>query len=281
MSGEKGTDVAWIYKVLGHPQRKKIIESIAEKEGCSFTELRQTLNTSVGALYFHLDTLGSLITQDSHRRYVLTDQGKLAHKILKDTADQISTIPSTKTETDPAQHLKQILLPSQLFLHISNNPVRYIPITILTIIGSGALLTIPTGLEFILLFPVSRPTENPAILAISLVVSWLLFTALCNLLSVLLFKREAGNLTLLTISPFSYLPLTLFTAIWHTNNALGLPLTTASISIFLILTQAWAIAIMSTALSISKGLRIEKAALCVLAVVYANLACMTLINAYR
>jgi len=63
MAREEPRKIERIYKVLGHPHRKRIIEMIGEKGKCSSKELLENLNISTGAFYYHIDSLGDLITQ--------------------------------------------------------------------------------------------------------------------------------------------------------------------------------------------------------------------------
>ena len=72
-------DLQQIFVALGHPIRIKIIEMISQAEFAGFTRLKTGLNLSVGSLYYHLEVLGNLITQNSQRKYILSNVGEVAH----------------------------------------------------------------------------------------------------------------------------------------------------------------------------------------------------------
>ena len=64
-------DTRQIYAAFSHPIRKTIVDLMAKNERIGFRDLKEELNVSVGTLYYHLDTLGDLVTQDKKRKYIL------------------------------------------------------------------------------------------------------------------------------------------------------------------------------------------------------------------
>lgn len=274
---EKPKDVAQMYKALGHPHRKKIIEIIGEKEKSSFKELHETLNISVGALYHHLDALNQLISQDDQRKYILTEQGKLAYELLKTKEKQLSSLLLKERTRSLLAPLQRIFIPERLFLYMSNKPIKCIPLTAV-IVTFGTWIAAQANLEFILVFPDSLSTAPSTLIAASFVISWLVLFALCAFMVNVFFKRKNGNLTLLIESAFSLLPLILFSCIWYLNRILILNLTTIEASLLLLLLQVWHIGMMSTAISLSKDLRLDKAALIYFIVIYINLTCLIIVK---
>jgi len=280
MNEEKPRDIARVYKALGHPHRKKIMEIIGEKGKSGFQELHNNLKISVGALYYHIDMLNHLITQDAQRKYTLTERGKLAYKLLKTEDDRLSSLWVMETQkpkgTWPSLRatLQQILIPGRLFHYISAQRIPSIALTAL-IVGFGAWIATQARLEFVLVFP-SSSKAPPPLIATSFVASWLVLFTLCDLMAIILFNRKAGNLTLLVESALSLFPLVLFSCIWYSSKVLNLGLSTAEATLLLLPLQAWTIGMMSTAISLSKGLRIDKAALICLTAIYINLTYLLL-----
>jgi len=281
MKEEKPREIARIYKALGHRHRKKIIEIIGEKGRSGFKELHEKLNISVGALYYHIDMLNHLITQDDQRKYILTERGKLAYKLLKTEEEQLSSLSLTEAKKPEGAWpsflatLQQIFIPGRLFLYISAQRILCIPLTAV-IVTFGAWIAAQAGLEFILVFPNSLSTAAPTPIATSFVASWLILFALCDFMATILFKRKGGNITLLIESAFSLLPLILFSFIWYASKILNFSLTTVEASLLLLPFQVWTIGMMSTAISLSKGLRIDKAALICFIAIYINLTYIVL-----
>ena len=284
MNEEKPRDIARIYKALGHRHRKRIIEIIGEKGKSGFKELHENLNISVGALYYHIDMLNHLITQDDQRKYILTERGKLAYKLLKTEEEQLSSLWLTEIKKPEGAwpsflaKLQQIFIPGRLFLYMSTQPIQSIPLTAV-IISFGAWIASQAGLEFILVFPNSLSTAPPTLIATSFVVSWLVLFALCDFMATILFKRKGGNLTLLIESAFSLLPLILFSCIWYSSKIFNFNFTTVEATLLLLPFQVWTIGMMSTAISLSKGLRIDKAALICFIAIYINLTYLVLRSA--
>jgi len=281
MKEEKPREIAQMYKALGHPHRKRIIEIIGEKGRSGFKELHENLKISVGALYYHIDTLNHLITQDDQQKYILTEQGKLAYKLLKTEEEQLSSLSLTESKKPEGAlpsflvTLQQIFIPGRFFLYISTKPLQFIPLTAVLIIF-GAWMAAQAHLEFILVFPNSLSKASSQLIATSFAVSWLVLFTFCNFMVTVFFKRKGGNLTLLIESAFSLLPLILFSCIWYSSRILNFNFTTVGATLLLLPFQVWTIGMMSTAISLSKGLRIDKAALICFITIYINLTYLVL-----
>lgn len=281
MNEEKLREIAQVYKALGHPHRKRIIEIIGETGRSGFKELHENLNISVGALYYHIDMLNHLITQDDQRKYVLTEKGKLAYKLLKTQDEQLSSLSSTDTKKSSSAWssftatLQQIFIPGRLFLYLSTRPIQGIMLTA-GIVALGTLIAAQTNLLFILVFPDSQSQTPPLLNVASFAVSWLILFTLYDLTTIVLFGRKDGNLTLLIESAFSFLPLIFFSCLWYLGMILNFRFTMLEAILLLLPFQFWTIGMMSTAISLSKGLRIDKAALICFTAVYLNLAYLML-----
>jgi hypothetical protein len=282
MGEEEQRKPEWVYKALGHPDRTKIIEIIGKNGKSGFKELHESLKVSVGTLYYHIDMLDNLITQDSQRKYVLTEKGKFAYKLIETMGEKIHSLSLTEAEKPKGlsnlfKAFQNIFLPARLFLHLSNRPFQYLP-TAAVIIIFGAWTGIQAHLEYILILPNTSPFKTSTLLAASFIASWFFFFALCNLLVTLFFHRKHGNLALLVGSAFSFLPLIAFSCIWYMATILNFIFTTIETSFLLLFFQAWTIGLMSTSISLSKGLRIDKAALICIVIAYMNIVCFLLIR---
>jgi hypothetical protein len=72
--------------VVSKPNRAAIIRTIGDRGELSFKELKATMKLGVGTLYYHLDGLGGLVTQNGSRQYILTEQGKQVYEAIKGMA---------------------------------------------------------------------------------------------------------------------------------------------------------------------------------------------------
>jgi len=74
-----------LHKILKDETCKKILLLLREKQNLSYTELIGALGiNSTGKLNYHLKVLGDLITKAGNGRYVLTEKGTLASRLLLD-----------------------------------------------------------------------------------------------------------------------------------------------------------------------------------------------------
>ncbi|MBE0519949.1 helix-turn-helix transcriptional regulator [Candidatus Bathyarchaeota archaeon] len=273
---DEGEDVSQIYSAVSHPFRKRIIEIIGEKGRSTFTELKKELHTTVGTLYYHIDMLKGLITQDERKRYILTERGKLAYTLLVSDEERfkaVSLIEKKASARDPFSRfcasLKGFVLPIRLFELVYTNPVRMIPEALL-IIGFGAWLAAASGLEPIMLFYHNPFRVSPLIIVLQYVLSWLTIFALCEFLTFLFFRRgRGGELALLVGCAFSLLPLDIFPVVWFLSAKTGLFFYFLSAVMFLL--QAWSLGLLTSTVCLSKGLRPDKGALVSVLIAYINL----------
>ncbi len=70
-------------EIISKPNRAAIVLAIGEKGEMSFKDLKAKMNLGVGTLYYHLDGLNGVVTQNSAKQYVLTDQGKQVYEAMK------------------------------------------------------------------------------------------------------------------------------------------------------------------------------------------------------
>jgi hypothetical protein len=78
--------------MLGHPLRRDIIRFLGEKRRSGFTELKSTLKVSVGTLYYNIDLLWDLVTQDVNKKCILTPKGQIAYNILIESEEKFNSL---------------------------------------------------------------------------------------------------------------------------------------------------------------------------------------------
>ena len=86
---------------LNHPLRRWIIELLESRESLSRSELKNILNINPGRLCYHLENLVGLIEKDEHQQYILSVEGKRAHRLLvgsNEAAKKFPTQPTTLAE---------------------------------------------------------------------------------------------------------------------------------------------------------------------------------------
>lgn len=261
-----------IYNALSNPYRRQIINILRTKGRAGFKDLHHDLKMSVGALYHHLGVLEGLVTQGPDKKYVLTDIGRSAVDSLSVSEEKIAvaTPKGSQPETTLAFLAKELLFGRSLFRYLEQQPLTSLPLAVL-IVMLGGWLSSQTGLEPLLLFFVSPSVGvNRLWFIVLFPLGWLGTFAISEVLSVALFHRTGGRLSLLTSSAFAMLPLLVVPGIFYLFS-----LNPRTPSIYLVLVpvilQAWVMCLLSAAITFSKGLRMERTALISLSVVYLNI----------
>ncbi|MEM0118318.1 MAG: helix-turn-helix domain-containing protein [Conexivisphaerales archaeon] len=114
-------------RVLGHPVRKRLIELLGEKQSLSFSQLREETGLPVGTLYYHLDVLSDLISQNHDKKYTLTKEGI---KFYSDMA-QKEGLPIPKEARSTS------LVPAWIFTRLSSrNVLSAVSFVVIIVVGS-------------------------------------------------------------------------------------------------------------------------------------------------
>jgi DNA-binding transcriptional ArsR family regulator len=273
MAEKPAEGISKFYAALGNPYRRQIVQLLREKRKLGFKELHQALKISVGALYHHLDMLEGIVAQDSDRKYVLTDQGRSMIETLSVSEERIAAGQTQGVkETRLGFFSGEILLGRTLMNYLNADPIRSLPLAIL-IVAFGGWISSQTRLEPLLLFyltPLSGTAS--ALFLLMFPIGWLVTFIMADILSTVVFHRRGDDLRLLNATAFAMLPLLivpgLFSLAQFLSPGRSLGYTAVLLPIFL---QAWVVCLLASAVSISKGLRLERAALISLGVVYLNI----------
>jgi predicted transcriptional regulator len=84
-----GSGLEFLHKILKDKTRRKIVLLLNEKGALSHTDLIEELDfINNGRLNYHLKQLNDLLTKDTNRRYILTEKGKLAIRLLTEFPEQ-------------------------------------------------------------------------------------------------------------------------------------------------------------------------------------------------
>ena len=273
MSEKQGESISRLYSALGNPYRRQIVQILREKRKVGFKELHNTLKISVGALYHHLDMLEGIVAQDPDKKYVLTDQGRSAVETFSVSEEKIAAgNVQTSRETRLGVFSGEVLLGRRLLNYVDSDPVRSFPLAVL-IVAFGAWVSSLTRLEPLLLFYITPASGTISTLFMfAFPIGWLITFALADIVSTFVFHRGGDDLRLLNGTAFAMLPLLVVPGLFSLAQLLApgrsLGFTAILLPIFL---QAWVVCLLASAVSISKGLKVERAALISLGVIYLNI----------
>ncbi len=273
MSEKPSGSISKFYSALGNPYRRQIVQLLREKRKLGFKELHEALKISVGALYHHLDMLEGIVAQDSDRKYVLTDQGRSAVETLSVSEEKIAAGQAQGVkETRLGFVSGEILLGRTLLNYLNADPVRSLPLAIL-IVAFGGWISSQTRLEPLLLFYLTPSSGTVSVLFLLMFpIGWLVTFVMADILSTVVFHRRGDDLRLLNGTAFAMLPLLIVPGLFSLAQLLSPGRSLGYTAILLpILLQAWVVCLLASAVSISKGLKLERAALISLGVVYLNI----------
>jgi len=266
-------NISKVYTALGNSYRRQIVQILREKGKAGFKELHDTLGISVGALYHHLEALEGIVAQAPDKKYVLTEQGRSTIDTLSISEEKIAAgrLPVAR-ETRLGLVSKEVLFGRTLFEYLNQESLRTLPLAVL-IVFFGGWVSSQANLEPLLLFYLS-PTSSAgrAWFILLFPIGWLATFAVADILSTTIFHRKGGDISLLNGTAFSMLPLLIVPGISFLVQEFspGRPVGYLTILLPVVL-QVWILCLLSTSISISKGLKLEKTALISLGVVYVNI----------
>ncbi len=268
-------NITRVYSALGNPYRRQIVDILKERGKAGFKELHDTLKISVGAVYHHLETLEGLVDQGPDKKYILTDRGRSAIETLSVSEEKIATARAYGSlgETRLRFLSKEILLGRAVFNYLNREPIRSLPLAVIIVLFGGWVSS-QTNLEPLLLFYLNpSPGLSRAWFLLLFPLGWLATFAITDILTIAIFKRKGGDISLLNGTAFAMLPLLVVPGIFFFAQSLATTVRTENLLIVLlpIALQVWVVCLLSSAISFSKGLKMERSAVVSLAVIYLNI----------
>ncbi|MFQ5872051.1 MAG: winged helix-turn-helix domain-containing protein [Candidatus Geothermarchaeales archaeon] len=274
--GESG-----IYAVFAHPLRSRILKHLGEHGPTRSTELRRELDISVGTLYYHLDVLGELVTQDQRKRYLLTDLGAAALDMVASRDESISAYLPRKARLPLVDAVAPFISGSLLFRYILESPKRHLVEAVLIVVlgawlHAGARL-LPEGV-----FLLQTPATSLEATLMRAVTGWLLTFLAVDLVAAILFRRSGGRISLLVGVAISQLPLIAFSGLWIATRSAFFVTDFDSwlLRIGFFGFQVWSLVLLGSVVRLSKGLSGYKAAFVVMVFAYLNVAYSTLLRGF-
>jgi uncharacterized RDD family membrane protein YckC/DNA-binding transcriptional ArsR family regulator len=88
--------VSKVLAVLAHPLRREILLTLSDNGECSFTDLLNVAKVDTGKLSFHLRALSSFMKQTSAGKYVLSNAGENAVRVIMDVESWAEVADVTK-----------------------------------------------------------------------------------------------------------------------------------------------------------------------------------------
>ena len=267
-SQDEGTER--LAKILDHPARRRIIELLGQSGPQGWKELSAAVGVKTGALYHHLDALEGLVSRDENKKYALTKSGRTVYSRLSEahTMESVHKAASDLREADRwRRYLAAILTPRSLLDRLTSTPRRAgASLALLTaaFAASSAVVGIYPSLYFF------QDTDSIFVSLLGFAATLGALVAVCYFASRLM-RSEPNALPLAAASVFSFLPVIAFALLTRTPPITVLVTIRIPYTVFLVFFQTWSAAILGAGMSVAGGIRIERALLVSLMVLYGTM----------
>ena len=235
----------WLF-VLKNPARLRLLRLLGERGPLPFKELRRELGLGVGTIYYHLSIMSELVAQDGRKRYYLSEQGRRLYRALED-----GTLTSLVPRHTPGERVLKALLLAPLMRLACEKRAFGLPAAVLiTLIGAYGCSR--ARLMPVLFFYVRTSAACPYLLFAHYMGQLFLVFLICEGLCLLFLRRRGAELELLIGIGLASLPMAIFPYIY-----MLVPYDVA-VRVLPIL-HLWSILLTCSAVSLGKGVRLDRA----------------------
>jgi DNA-binding transcriptional ArsR family regulator len=264
------SEVSKLYEVLGHPMRRQLIRLLGEAKRASFTDLKSKLKVSVGTLYYNLDLLEDLVAQDKEKKYVLTPKGEMAYRLLVESEEKLASLGlGAERQAGWFRALSKAFTVRGLFSYLYASPKLSLPSAI-TILIYGVWVNYQAQLLPLILLYSDKPILPPLWASSLFISGWMIINIFGNLVPSIFYRRPVGGGvdSLLVGSCYAILPSLVLPTIWVICKVFLIPLSLIAAQLIMLLAMGYSLCLLTTAISMAKGLRMEKAALVTMTIFY-------------
>ena len=264
-------EVSRFFTMLGHPLRRKILQHIGDHGHGGFTDLKAYLNVSTGTLYYQLDLLSGLIEQDEERKYHLNEKGRFAYQLLLESGERFASSRFIKRKPTVTGYVTLWLIGWKLISRLYGVP-RLATLFSAVILLYGASVTFLSGLYPIVFIYVERLPISPSYIPVLFFSGYLLVNLLANLTSYIAYRTLEGVKHLFLGSAISLTPALVLPTAYVLAKGFQTSLTSFQAQILMLIGIGYSLCFLTSAISLSKGVAMEKAALSASITLYASLA---------
>ncbi|MHA1821120.1 MAG: winged helix-turn-helix domain-containing protein [Promethearchaeota archaeon] len=267
------------YYALSHEIRRKIIKMIGDNKEGSFTQFKKTFKISTGTLYHHLDVLKSLITQNSKRKYILTNLGKHAYNFLINNYDSIESNQINESRlANSSLNIFLYIVPRKMLNILAAKPL-YAWLSSIFLLLAMCLLIINAGINnsFIFFLPLDNSPQNIPLTikiwqGIKFIISVFITIVASDLLCSYLFQKKENSSQYYSLFSIGLYPMLIYLILYNIFYYL-LPNLIDSLlnKIIMVLFQFITLWLLSYILVSYKYIKIEKALVIMFLIHYISL----------
>jgi len=263
------SEISRFYTVLGHPLRRSIIKIIGETGSASFTDLKEKLDVSVGTLYYNIDLMEGLVGQDESKRYILTHKGKIAYRLLIESEEKLVSLGvQAEKRRGWSRFLVRALTLRGLFSYLYESPKLSLPSAAI-ILAYGVWVTHQANLYPLIFLYTQTPVLPRSFTPLLFMAGWIVVNVLGNLVPFILYNRPKDGLGCLLIgSCYSFLPSLVFPTIWALVKFFYVGIGLFSAQLVMLVSMGYSLSLLTTAVSVAKGLKTEKAVAVSMVILY-------------
>jgi len=260
-------EISSIYQVLSNPVRRRIIEILGSRGSANLRELMDALGVSAGSIYYNVELLGDLVKREGNKKFTLTEKGWMAYRLLMDGKEKVSEMKYYARSIIPLKirsRISAILFPKWLFLAIFEDRILRVIIPVATL-TFGFITCYKTNIELILFTASYKPLQWQLITAMKFLASWIIIYLVLDLLPLIIHGRSGGRGLLMLGLSISTLPLLIipYIMMMEMNNVIQ--------GVIIFTLQFSSCILLSTAISASKNMSLERAFLTAVLIVYLNI----------
>jgi len=269
--GTEALDPKRVMRIIDHPTRRAVIEAIGKNGPMQWKGLAEQVGEKTGALYHHLDVMEKLVVRDKYGRYVLTKLGEdIYNQMSQDAVISPRMVVKILERNSGRRAALEFFAPRVVIGRMSSSRKSWIVSLALMFLPSMALLTYSK--EAVWLFSV-MPASDFLTPGVSLAASVVAVAGVPLVILRIGFKTQVSMGPLSVAAAMSLLPFVVFGAL---QSDLTPTLPSATLTLVLVLLQAWMAGVVGAGASVASGLRIERTLLVSLILVYASVVMILL-----
>jgi hypothetical protein len=260
-------DLSRYYALLKDSNRRRIVELLGDYGKMGFKELKQNLGLGVGTVYYHLDMLSDFVAQDKEKKYYLNDNGRLLFQLLKSG----SLSPTIEVKGAFTPKIGKWLFLSPVFSK-TVRPLRILPFSIF-ILFLGAYGCALMYLDPMLFFYFPFSVYEFSTIMTLFIFNWFALFLVSDFLIFLFYRRLGNDLQLFVCVCIASFPMGLFPYIY-----MFFPYEVVRYVLFLL--QLWSVLLLTSAFCFGKGLRLDKAFVISLFILYLNFVALMILGRF-
>lgn len=268
--GDNDEETERLAKILDHPTRTRIIQLLGQSGPLGWKELSADVGVKTGALYHHLDALEGIVSRDINKKYILTKAGQTVYSRLSEapTIEAVHRAARDLREAGRGRRFLASLFTPRSLLDFLSSTRRRAGASLVVFASGFLIISLAVGVYPTLYF--FQDAEYPLLSVLGFAASLGALVGVC-FASTKAMKSEADLMPMAAATAVSFLPVVAYTLLTEAPAFPVLATMRIPYTIGLVFFQTWSATILGAGISVASGIRIERALLVSLGVLYATM----------